>query len=273
LDRRSDLRGYLRVFCILNAIEAPQKRKRLAENPVAAAMNTNERAPGFRHRGIGIPNSLKSSGLNFGSDVQALAKAIEQGVTRDKSYGQGNGLYGSYRIAVKSGAHFSAHSGNATLYFTPKTGMHTRRETVPMVGTTVVCAIDYASSLLLEEALDIKGTKFSPIDLIETQYETGSDGNIVFVIKNEAESFGSRKAGTPVRNKLKNLVRFLDKNKIVVDFGDIHLISSSFADEVFGKLFLELGPLDFSNKIELKNLDGTVKLLIDKAIIQRMNSN
>jgi hypothetical protein len=70
-------------------------------------------------RGIGIPKSLKSSGLNFG----ALAKAIEQGVTRDKSYGQGNGLYGSYRIAVKSGAHFSAHSGNATLYFTPKTGM------------------------------------------------------------------------------------------------------------------------------------------------------
>src|SRR6476620_6288661 len=55
--------------------------------------------------------------------------------------------------------------------------------------------------------------------------------------------------------------------------GRIHLISSSFADEVFGKLFLELGPLDFSNKIELKNLDGTVKLLIDKAIIQRMNSN
>jgi len=51
-------------------------------------------------------------------------------------------------------------------------------------------------------------------------------------------------------------VRFLDKNKIVIDFEGIHLISSSFADEVFGKLFFDLGPLDFSNKLELRNLDG-----------------
>jgi hypothetical protein len=78
--------------------------------------------------GIGIPKSLKSSGLKIGSDVDALAKAIEQGVTRDKSVGQGNGLYGSYQISIKSGANFSLHSGNATLYYAPKTGMHTRRD-------------------------------------------------------------------------------------------------------------------------------------------------
>jgi anti-sigma regulatory factor (Ser/Thr protein kinase) len=223
-------------------------------------------------RGIGIPRSFKSSGVDLGSDVQALSKAIEQGVTRDKSVGQGNGLYGSYRIAVKSGAHFSVHSGNATLYYTPKTGTHTRRETIPMIGTMVVCGIDYTSSLLLEEALDIKGLKFSPIDLIETQYETGDDGNILFVLKDHADSLGSRNAGTPVRNTLRNLIKFLEGNRVIVDFADIHLISSSFADEVFGKLFLDLGPLDFSTKLEFKNLDQTVKLLIDKAIIQRMNS-
>jgi anti-sigma regulatory factor (Ser/Thr protein kinase) len=223
-------------------------------------------------RGIGIPSSFKSSGIDFGSDVQALSKAIEQGVTRDKSVGQGNGLYGSYRIAVKSGAHFSVHSGNATLYYTAKSGMHTKRETVPMIGTMVVCAIDYTSSFLLEEALDIKGTKFSPIDLIESQYETGDDGNIVFILRHHADSLGSRNAGTPIRNKLKNLIRFLSGNKVIIDFAEIHLISSSFADEVFGKLFLDLGPLDFSTKLEFKDLDQTVKLLIDKAIIQRMNS-
>ena len=35
--------------------------------------------------GIGIPRSLRSSGLQISSDVDALSKAIEQGVTRDKS--------------------------------------------------------------------------------------------------------------------------------------------------------------------------------------------
>jgi hypothetical protein len=221
--------------------------------------------------GIGVPTSLRSShGLKISSDVDALAKAIEQGVTRDKSVGQGNGLYGSYQIAVRSGAPFGVHSGYATLYYTPRTGMHTRKETIPMTGTMVVCGIDYTQPLLLEEALGIKTMRFSPVDIIETKYETTDDGNINFLMKNEAASFGSRKAGTPVRNKLRNLVAMSAEGKVVIDFVDIHLVSSSFADEVIGKLFLDLGPLNFSAKIELRNVDPTVKLLIDKAIIQRL---
>jgi anti-sigma regulatory factor (Ser/Thr protein kinase) len=223
--------------------------------------------------GIGIPQSLKSSGLKIGSDVDALAKAIEQGVTRDKSIGQGNGLYGSYQIAIRSGAHFSLHSGNATLYYAPKTGMHTRRDSTPMPGTVVVCGIDYAQPLLLEEALNIKPRGFSPIDMIELKYESTADGNISFILKNESGSFGSRNAGTPVRNKLKNLISFLETNKkLVVDFHDIQLVSSSFADEVFGKLFVDLGPLEFSTRLEFRNIDPIVKLLIDKAIVQRMTT-
>lgn len=220
--------------------------------------------------GMGIPKSLQSSGLLIGSDVDALAKAIEQGVTRDKSIGQGNGLYGSYQIAVKSGANFSLHSGNATLYYAAKTGMHTRKEHIHLPGTVVVCGIDYTQPLLLEEALNIKSRGYSPVDMIELKYEATADGNIEFILKNESRSFGSRPAGTPVRKKLKNLVSFLDGNKVVVDFQDIHLVSSSFADEVFGKLFLELGPLEFSTKIELRSIDPIVKLLVEKAIIQRM---
>jgi hypothetical protein len=220
--------------------------------------------------GIGIPKSLKSSGLKIGSDVDALARAIEQGVTRDKSIGQGNGLYGSYQIAVKSGANFSLHSGNATLYYAPKTGMHTRRESVFLPGAVVVCAIDYTQPLLLEEALNIKSRGYVPVDMIELKYEATADGNIAFVLKEESGSFGSRPAGTPVRNKLKNLIGFLERNKVVVDFTDIHLVSSSFADEVFGKLFLELGPVEFSTKLELKNIDPIVKLLVEKAIMQRV---
>ncbi len=114
--------------------------------------------------GIGIPKSLKSSGLQITSDVDALSKAVEQGVTRDKSIGQGNGLYGSYQIAVKSGGNFSVHSGNATLYYAPTAGMHSRKEFASMPGTIVVCAIDYAHPLLLEEALNIRTHRFDPVD-------------------------------------------------------------------------------------------------------------
>jgi len=162
------------------------------------------------------------------------------------------------------------HSGNATLYYAPKTGMHTRREPVNMPGAVVVCAIDYTQPLLLEEALNIKSRGFVPVDMIELKYEATADGNISFVLKQESVSFGSRPAGTPVRKKLKNLINFREGNRVIVDFSDIHLVSSSFADEVFGKLFLELGPLEFSTRLELRNIDPIVKLLVEKAIIQRM---
>ncbi len=112
--------------------------------------------------------------------------------------------------------------------------------------------------------------KPSQLYMIEMKYESADNGDIFFALKDESELFGFRSAGTPVRNKLKNLVAFLEGNKIVVDLSDIHLVSSSFADEVFGKLFIELGPLNFSTKLEIKNVDPTVKFLIDRAIVQRM---
>ena len=55
-----------------------------------------------------------------------------------------------------------------------------------------------------------------------------------------------------------------------VDFRDIPLVSSSFADEVFGKLFVELGPIAFMQAFEIVNAAPTVSQLIDRAIGQRM---
>lgn len=93
--------------------------------------------------GVGIAQSLRVSHGELNSDVDALSRAIEEGFTRDKSVGQGNGLFGSYQIAVTSGGNFSIHANRSTLYFTESSGMHTKAETVPFPGSTVVCGIDY----------------------------------------------------------------------------------------------------------------------------------
>ena len=91
-------------------------------------------------------------------------------------------------------------------------------------------------------------------------------------MSDEATSFGSRVAGTPVRIKLMNLLRMCPGQRIVVDFSGIPLVSSSFADEALGKLFVEIGPVTFAQRFEFRNLATTVKQLIDKAISQRMSS-
>jgi hypothetical protein len=60
--------------------------------------------------------------------------------------------------------------------------------------------------------------------------------------------------------------------KISIDLEGIPIMSSSFADEVFGKLFLEAGPVAFMQKFEFVNVMETVQQLVNKAITQRVSA-
>src|SRR5439155_14870519 len=106
-------------------------------------------------------------------------------------------------------------------------------------------------------------------DIIEADYET-EDGN-AFLLRMSAESpgFGNREAGKQIRTKLLNLLATDTLKAILVDWAGIPLISSSFADEAIGKLFIVLGPLEFGVRVRNINMESLVRGLIDKAIMQR----
>ncbi|MDT3467318.1 MULTISPECIES: STAS-like domain-containing protein [Stenotrophomonas maltophilia group] len=223
--------------------------------------------------GLGIPATLRSGGEFFGSDTDALDRAIREGVTRDKSIGQGNGLYGSYQICHHSGGAFQIESGHARLLLRPGShGLEIRDQNVPFKGTLVIAKINFSDPSLLKDALNFSGKSYKPVDYIETRYEGDSDNIIRVDLAEEAQSFGSRIAGMPVHTKLYNLVKMCPEQPIEVDFIGVPLVSSSFADEVFGKLFVKLGPLEFMQKIRFKNVDHTVRMLVDKAISQRVST-
>jgi STAS-like domain of unknown function (DUF4325) len=218
--------------------------------------------------GIGIPHSLSGGHKEIRSDQEALDKAIREGVTRDKSVGQGNGLYGSWRITQISGGSFEIHAGNASLVSWPD-AVHIRPEACPFHGSLVIASINYRKALSLEEALNFGGKSHDPVDHVQVAYEENEEGLVVFPLVREAQGFGSRAAGMPVRQKLRNLIRICGGKRIGIDFSDVPIISSSFADEVFGKLFAELGPLDFMKAFEFRRVDSTIHGLINKAIEQR----
>ncbi|MEA3273956.1 MAG: ATP-binding protein, partial [Pseudomonadota bacterium] len=168
--------------------------------------------------GVGIPHTLRETHPELTSDTDALDKAIREGVTRDKSVGQGNGLFGSYQICSHCNGKFQVDSGHGRLLFTENKGLRVSNEKIPYAGTLVVAEIDFSKPHLLEEALKFGGEKYTPVDFVETNYESIGSERIVFKMKEEAESFGSRPAGTPVRNKLKNLFAMSESQKIFVDF-------------------------------------------------------
>lgn len=221
--------------------------------------------------GIGIPASLKAGHPEIHSDTVALDKAIREGVTRDKKLGQGNGLFGSYQICCRGYGELSVHSGHAKLQ-SRGTKLSIADEKVPYDGTFVVATIDFSEPDLLADALQFKGKKFTPVDYVETNYEGIEDNRIIFKLKEEADSFGSRVSGKPIRTKLANLLQMAHGYKVHIDFEGIPIISSSFADEAFAKLFLEAGAVEFMQKFEFINAMETVTQLINKAISQRVSS-
>jgi anti-sigma regulatory factor (Ser/Thr protein kinase) len=220
--------------------------------------------------GVGIPNTLRTTRPELNSDAAALEQAIREGVTRDKNVGQGNGLYGSYQICSHSNGFFQLESGYGKLMFTDHDGLRIGTERVPYEGTLVAAQIDFSVPHLLEEALQFGGKTHQTVDYVELRYEQHGTEDLLFKVSEESLSFGSRVAGGPVRKKLLNLARMCPNQRIILDFENVPLVSSSFADEVVGKLFAELGPLAFMQRFQFQKIDPTVRQLVDKAIAQRI---
>lgn len=218
--------------------------------------------------GITIPKSLRAGRPDIQDDTSALRRAIDEGVTSNTSTNQGNGLFGTFKCCEVSGGEFDVRSGSVSLRHRPGQ-LSVSRSPIPFGGTYVRASIGYEYERLLEKALVFKGRSHDPgHDFIERKYETDED-RIEFAVASELRAFGSRDAGKLARNKIENL---MDRQSRPIDFNfsEIRLISSSFADEVFGKLFAELGPIRFNQLCRFTNIDPTVRGLIDRAIMQRM---
>jgi anti-anti-sigma regulatory factor len=221
--------------------------------------------------GLGIPFTLRRAIPSITSDADALDRAIREGVTRNSATNQGNGLFGTFKCCEESNGSLVILSNHAVLKYDGK-GLSVKADNVPFRGSFISATIDYSTERLLEKAFVFKGKVHEPAnDYIDMHY-TQVEDKILFEVEKEVEGFGSREFGRRARQKIDNIL--IDKkNAILFDFSGIPLISSSFADEVFGKLFAELGAMEFMRRCSFQSVDATVRRLIDKAISQRMKAD
>ena len=240
-----------------------------AESPVGgfvqatAYLNDNSVEFVVADAGIGIPASMRMD-----DHAAALRDVINEGVTSDKTRNAGNGLFGSYQVATLSHGSFEIRSGLGLLYRTGAGKLVNQSIAAPYQGTAVRCRIGLEERGLLDKALRFRDEPHDPpFDYIERKFENDG-GELTVEMKDEARrDFGSRQGGRRIRGMLENLLR--ERRTIVLDFSGVGVISSSFADEVFGRLFVEMGPRAFMKRIEISNVDPTVEGLIDRAIVQR----
>jgi anti-sigma regulatory factor (Ser/Thr protein kinase) len=218
--------------------------------------------------GIGIPTSLRQGFPELRLDSLALERAVQEGVTRSKSVGRGNGLFGTIEIAKVSEGYLHIHSGYARLTY-EHNKLRIIDDTIPFHGTLVVACLDCSDANSLGKALKFDGKQHEPIDIVDPRYATDDGEKVYFSVQRDAQALGSRASGETFRTRVENLLAMRPGARLILDFSDVNVLSSSFADEVVGKLFQHLGPLTFMSRVELRNLSPIVRGLLDRALSQR----
>lgn len=218
--------------------------------------------------GIGIANTLRRDLKVNWTDEYALEKSVEEGITRGT--GQGNGLFGSIRIAEESGGAFSINSGHGFLSLSRNGKLKLSKDSLAFPGTSVQCNISYQRPLVLENALNFKGRPHRPFDYIDRRYE--EDENILkYQLSDEAVSLGSRGSGHEARTKLENLIArgTFDACEIICD--QSRIMSSSFADEFFVKLLAKFGRSGFFKFFTISGISNTNFNIISRSCFQRLS--
>lgn len=215
--------------------------------------------------GIGIYNSLKNSKHRQSTPLDAITTAMKERVTRDDSIGQGNGMWGLVRIINENQGTIRISSAGAVYNNKGETVERGELNFGKEYGSTFIdFQLDYSKDIDIREALG--GHK--PQDLwLETREL--SDEELVFKVSKESPGTGTRKAGEKFRNLLINVYKETRK-KIIIDFEGVNVVSSSYADEVIGKLIVTFGFLLFLKVFTIKNVSGTNIDVINRSVEQRM---
>lgn len=218
--------------------------------------------------GIGIFRSLKKSKYHNPKNApDAISLAVQEGVTRDKKIGQGNGMWGLYNIVNLNAGMMSIISGKGGLSLV-KGNMKTFQE-IQMLSpiqqaTTVNFNLNLNKEISIKEALNGKELVDMYIENMEDEYD-----RIIFKVADATSGTGTRQSGLKIKTEVINLYK-KTKKPVIIDFAEIGIISSSFADEFIGKMVVELGFFQFQKIFTLTNMNNTIQTIVQRSLSQRM---
>ena len=224
--------------------------------------------------GIGIYNSFKTSKHHPKSKADAITLALQERVTRDDNVGQGNGLWGLHQIIEdnKGILRIISHGANYKMSF----GEDEKNEPLlfekgsallydSCFGTTLI-DFQLSTSKSIDIGKALKGNEL--IDLWEENLEN-DNGDYVLNISTISQGTGTRPAAKEVRNIALNIA-LKENKKVILDFAGVNTISSSYADELVGKIIAEYGLLFFNKKFQIDNLNKFNTSIMERSVRQRM---
>lgn len=221
--------------------------------------------------GQGIYRSFRGSDYSPATPVEAIELALTRNVTSGD--GQGRGMWMLSSIVECGKGSIEVNSGGAR-FLHEHTGKYKKAPVVSKVsseidGTTLV---DFRLSA--ENKIDIASALggYTPTNLWLENREDDKTDHIVLCVKKDSDGTGTRFAGKKFRTIIENAMNQSNR-KVVLDFADIEVVSSSYADELLGILVQKYGFVAFANKVSLVGLTGLNAMIIDESIKTRFASS
>jgi len=91
--------------------------------------------------------------------------------------------------------------------------------------------------------------------------------NVVTIKLSEfGASLGSRELGLQLRDRAEGALK--KGEKVLIDFLGVHVISSGFADELFGKLWRSIGRQSFKDNLKINGFDNEQEKKMILSLIQ-----
>lgn len=219
--------------------------------------------------GIGIYNSMRHSIHHPKTELDALSLAVQEGVGDGK--GQGNGLFGLFEIVKENQGRLTLSSGGASIMLL-NDGYINKYDHLPWISynnksTTVDFQIDLNNPVNLDKVFRSIGG-FDGFD-IRIDDMLNESGCLEYDIFKNGQGTATREAGMYLRNDIENILR-REKAKIILDFGNVQTVSSSFIDELIAKMVLDIGFVNFNDLIQIKGMNRDVRLLCERSLYMRI---
>ena len=220
-------------------------------------------------QGRGILQSFATSRHKPASAADAISLAVQRGVTRDPEVGMGNGLWGAAEIVARNAGQLTISSSGAALFFDRAARTVNTIDWVSVLhpnapGTYVDIQLDASKGVQLAEVF---GPSLAPVNLRIEALEN-EDGNHVFRLEHFKFGTGTRVSGSFAYAHTLNLLNETS-GPVIIDFSNVGIVSSSFADEYIAKLFASLSEARFNGRIRLSGMNSTNDLIVRHAITTR----
>lgn len=215
--------------------------------------------------GRGITASLEGVLEPWEGPGDAVKQALQRGVTRDPEIGQGNGLAGALEIAKTNSGAF--HLWTDDIVFSTTNGEDGRfAKLPPLPGTGVAFALDTRRPVDLSDTF-IGAPACPYIDAEAMRLETSDDG---IKVAEDCVSTGTRGSARRLRRKIASVLPEMDES-LVLNFEGVERASSSFLDELLGRLAAEFGTDAFEQRVRLVNMPEQVVDMANVVIEQRLD--